>query len=120
MILKILKLLILKMNNESLPLILFNCNTTTITKFLALGGCVTNCYNNTFSYISTGSYFSRPCANVWQYFKLNAHEGVFHSTTEVSELNCKLLLKKKTSLYIPFHKFSAVAKHLIEITLGLA
>ena len=81
--LKILKLLILKMNNESLPLILFNCNTTTITKFLALGGCVTNCYNNTFSYISTGSYFSRPCANVWQYFKLNAHEGVFHSTTEV-------------------------------------
>ena len=28
--------------------------------------------------------------------------------------------KKKTRLYIPFHKFSAVAKHLIEITLGLA
>lgn len=50
MILKILKLLILKMKNEILPLILFNCNTTTtITKFLALGGCVTNRYNYTFS-----------------------------------------------------------------------
>ena len=68
MILKILKLLILKMKNESLPLMLFNCNTTTMTKFLALGGCATNCYNYTFSLILFLS--CAPCANVWQYLKL--------------------------------------------------
>lgn len=74
-----------------------------------------------FSYFSTGSYFQDPVQMYGSILNLTPMR-VF--SIQLLRFQNKIVnffeKKKKTRLYIPFHKFSAVAKHLIEITLGLA